>query len=92
MKVSEPEERPEKVKPQEYHDAVNQNSNDENVQEKSWSQIQGYSLVAGLRSVGQDGNVIAGFFFKIKRLRGKEPVFHQAGNIAAHNNCCATRH
>lgn len=32
MKVSEPEERPEKVKPQEYHDAVNQNSNDENVQ------------------------------------------------------------
>lgn len=31
MKVSEPEERPEKVKPQEYHDAVNQNSNDENV-------------------------------------------------------------
>ncbi|EGE0655267.1 hypothetical protein DM408_04940 [Escherichia coli] len=52
MKVSEPEERPEKVKPQEYHDAVNQNSNDENVQEKSWSQIQGYSLVAGLRSVG----------------------------------------
>lgn len=35
MKVSEPEERPEKVKPQEYHDAVNQNSNDENVQEKS---------------------------------------------------------
>lgn len=33
MKVSEPEERPEKVKPQEYHDAVNQNSNDENVQE-----------------------------------------------------------
>ncbi|ENB15895.1 hypothetical protein EC2875150_0482 [Escherichia coli 2875150] len=52
MKVSEPEERPEKVKPQEYHDAVNQNSNDENVQEKSWSQIQGYSLVAGLRSGG----------------------------------------
>ncbi|PPX35644.1 hypothetical protein C5P20_05125 [Escherichia coli] len=52
MKVSEPEERPEKVKPQEYHDAVNQNSNDENVQEKSWSQIQGYSLMAGLRSVG----------------------------------------
>lgn len=32
MKVSEPEERPEKVKPQEYHDAVNHNSNDENVQ------------------------------------------------------------
>lgn len=37
MKVSEPEERPEKVKPQEYHDAVNQNSNDENVRENSES-------------------------------------------------------
>ncbi|XNM46329.1 hypothetical protein ACLK15_02650 [Escherichia coli] len=46
MKVSQPEELPEKVKPQEYHDAVNQKTNDDNVQEKSWSQIQGYSLVA----------------------------------------------
>ena len=52
MKVSEPEERPEKVKPQEYHDAVNQNSNDENVQENPGVRVQGYSLVAGLRSVG----------------------------------------
>ncbi|EHR8836858.1 hypothetical protein ABJ851_002061 [Shigella flexneri] len=47
MKVSEPEERLEKVKPQEYHDAMNQNSNGENVQEKSWGLIQDYSLVAG---------------------------------------------
>ncbi|EDS92193.1 hypothetical protein ESCAB7627_0197 [Escherichia albertii TW07627] len=53
MKVSKPEGRPEIVKPIEYHDGENQNSNGENVQEKSWSQIQDFTLATGARSVGQ---------------------------------------
>ncbi|TGB76805.1 hypothetical protein CRU79_02530 [Escherichia sp. E4385] len=53
MKVSEPEERPERVGWLEYHGVESQNSNSENVQDKSWSLIQDFSLAVGVRRVGQ---------------------------------------